>query len=73
MRVAPGDRFDDAGNFDGLLRIEDPRLTVMRVRHSDERSEIQGQTQEPQDMLSHSVNLLPGLSTIRVETVNHCS
>jgi hypothetical protein len=73
MRVAPGNGLDDAADFDRLLPVEDARLTVVRVSDSHERVETQGQTQKPQEMLSHSVNLLPGLSTIHAETVNHCS
>jgi len=36
MRVAPRKRLDDAADFDRLFRIEDARLTVMRVSSAHE-------------------------------------
>ena len=39
MRVAPRHGLDDAGDFDRLSRIEDTRLTVMRVSKAHEHVE----------------------------------
>ncbi len=55
MRVAPRYGLDDAGDFDHWLsRIEDTRLTVMRVSNIPEHGETQNQAHNPEE-LSHVV------------------
>ena len=51
MRVAPRHGLDDAGDFDGLSRIEDTRLTVMRVSNIPEH----GETQRPRSRSGRTV------------------
>ena len=54
MRVAPRYGLDDSGDFDGLSRIEDPRLTVVRVGNVPEHGETDDQAHYPEE-LSHVV------------------
>src|SRR5262245_31575801 len=54
MRVAPRHGLDDAGDFDCLTRIEDTRLTVMRVSMVPEHGETRNQAHDPEE-LSHAV------------------
>jgi hypothetical protein len=54
MRVAPRYGLDDSGDFDSLSRIEDTRLTVVRVGKVPEHDETQGYTHDPEKP-SHAV------------------
>ena len=55
MRVAPRDGLDDASDLDHWLsRIEDTRLTVMRVSKVPEHGETQNHAHDREE-LSHVV------------------
>src|SRR5262249_6296243 len=68
MRIAPRHGLDDAADFDSLARIEDTRLTVMRVSKAHEHVETQDQAYEPHESSHVVISCCPILR--RDSTIN---